>query len=64
MQKEREEGHVKMKGKIGVTELQDKQHQGWLVTTSNWKRQGRSPSLEPSERVQPCDTLILDLWAS
>ena len=53
MQKEREEGHVTMKGKIGVIELQVKEHQGWLVTISNRKRQGRSPSPEPSERVQP-----------
>ena len=52
MQKERE-GHVTMKGKIGVIELQVKEPQGWLVTISNWKRQGRSPSLELSERVQP-----------
>ena len=42
-----------MKGKTGVTELQVKEHQGRLVTSSNQKRQGRSPSPEPSERVQP-----------
>ena len=41
-----------------VMQLQIEEHQGWPATARSWEEAWKDSSLQVSERVWPCDTLI------
>ena len=59
---DRQEGNVKTEAGTTVMHLQDKEPQGVLATSRNWREARGSFTLRISRRNQPCQHLDLELW--